>query len=119
MEKYIKKINDKAIEERGVDGARKVKKIYQTIGGILLAIGLAGFLALFIAFMILFLKFQTDNAFTCWIIAVPFLLMLIPGSVLARIGDAMLPEENSKKIFKGKKYKTHKRLKEIKEENEE
>jgi len=108
MEKYIQKINDKAIEERGIDGARKVKKTYQAIGGVLLAVGLAGFLALFVAFMVLFLKFKTDDAFTCWLIAVPFLILLIPGSVLARIGDAMLPEENSKKIFKGTKYKKQK-----------
>lgn len=110
MEKYIQKINDKAVEERGIEGARKLKKLYQTIGGILLAIGLAGFVALFIAFMILFFKYKTDDALTCWIITVPFLVLLIPGSVIARIGDAMLPgdKETSKKVFKGIKYKSQK-----------
>ena len=105
MEKYIVKINDKLLQEEGIERARKVKKIYQTIGGILLAAGLAGFVALFIAFMILFLKFKTDDAFTCWLIAIPFLIMLIPGSVLARIGDALLPEERKNKK-KFKKYKS-------------
>lgn len=110
MEKYIQKINDKLIEANDIEKARKTKKIYQTIGGILLAVGLAGFLALFIAFMVLFFKFKTDDAFTCWIIAVPFLILLIPGSVLARIGDALLPEDkmSTKKIFKGTKYKSNK-----------
>lgn len=110
MEKYIRKINDKLVEANDIEKARKTKKMYQTVGGILLAVGLAGFLALFVAFMILFLEFQTDSAFTCWIIAVPFLLMLVPGSVLARIGDALLPDdkESSKKVFKGTKYKSQK-----------
>lgn len=119
MEKYIRKINDKLVEANDIEKARKTKKMYQTVGGLLLAVGLAGFLALFIAFMILFLKFQTDNAFTCWIIAVPFLLMLIPGSVLARIGDALLPDdkESSKKVFKGQKYKSQKVQKQKKEED--
>lgn len=104
MEKYIKKINDKLIEEDNIERARKVKKLYQTLGGVLLAVGLAGFVALFIAFMVLFLKFKTDDAFTCWLIAVPFLVLLIPGSVLARIGDALLPDDE----FSAKKKKNKK-----------
>ena len=108
MEKYIQKINRKLLEEDNIEKARKTKKMYQTVGGLLLAVGLAGFLALFVAFMILFFKFNTDSAFTCWIIAVPFLLMLVPGSVLARIGDALLPNDeqtSSKKVWKTTKYK--------------
>lgn len=115
MERYIKRINDKLIAEEGIERARKVKKIYQTLGGIFLAIGLAGFVSLFIAFMVLFFKFNTDDAFTCWLIAVPFLVLLVPGSVLARIGDALLPEERKPKK-KRKKAKEELDKKEIKEE---
>lgn len=106
MEKYIRKINDKLIEENNMERARKVKKFYQTLGGVLLAVGLAGFVALFIAFMILFFKFKTDDAFTCWLIAVPFLVLLIPGSVLARIGDALLPNDEMSAKKKKKKVLT-------------
>lgn len=99
MEKYIQKINDKITKDNDMVHARKVKKFYQILGGVILAVGLAGFVALFVAFMILFLKFETDEAFTCWLIAIPFLLMLVPGSVLARIGDTLLPydKESAKK----------------------
>ena len=109
MERYIKRINDKLIAEEGIERARKVKKIYQTTGGILLAIGLAGFVGLFVAFMILFFKFNTDDAFTCWLIAVPFLVLLVPGSVLARIGDALLPEEKKPKTKKKKEEELDKK----------
>ena len=54
MEKYIRKINDKLDAKNDIEHARKVKKRFQTIGGIILATGLAGFVALFVAFMILF-----------------------------------------------------------------
>ena len=103
MEKYIQKINDKLVASNDIEKAKKVKRNYQIIGGTLLAVGLAGFVALFIAFMVLFLKFKTNDAFTCWLIAIPFLLLLVPGSVLSRIGDALLPknkEENKKEIKK-------------------
>lgn len=109
MEKYIQKINDKLLEKDDIDEARKIKKKYQIIGGVLLAIGLAGFLALFIAFMVLFLYYKTDEAVTCWFIAIPFLLLLVPGSVITRIGDQLLPEDKAsqrKKRFY--KYKSEK-----------
>lgn len=108
MEKYIQKINDKLVTE-DIEKARKTKKMYQTVGGLLLAVGLAGFVALFVAFMILFFSFKTDNALTCWFITIPFLVMLVPGSVLARIGDALLPDdketERKKRWIKYKKDK--------------
>lgn len=99
MEKYIKKINDKLLT-KSLEEAKKQKKIYKIVGYTLLGVGLAGFVALFISFMVLFLKFNTGDAVTCWFIAIPFLLMLIPGSVLARVGDVLEkephPEEDKK-----------------------
>ena len=89
MEGYIQKLNDKALA-KGDKHAKKVKLTYQVVGGLILGIGLAGFVACFITFMVLFFNFQTDEAMTAWIIAVPFLILLVPGSVLTRIGDAMV-----------------------------
>lgn len=93
MEKYIKKINDKLLKKPLAE-AQKQKKIYKIVGFSLLGVGLAGFVALFIAFMVLFMKFNTNDAVTCWFIAIPFLLMLIPGSVLARVGDVLSKEKH-------------------------
>lgn len=97
MEKYIKKINAKLLQ-KPIEEAKKTKKVYRCVGYTLLGLGLAGFAALFIAFMVLFLKYNTSAAVTCWFIAIPFLLMLVPGSVLARVGDVLKvdDEENLK-----------------------
>lgn len=94
MEKYIKKINDKLLAKENIEEARKAKKIYRSVGYSLLGVGLFGFVGCFITFMVLFLEFKTETAFTFWIVAVPFLLMLVPGSVLARVGDVLLTENN-------------------------
>ena len=88
MERYIRKLNEKLLK-KDVEQARKTVKVYRIVGYTLLGVGLAGFVALFIAFMVLFLKFQTESASTIWFIAIPFLLMLVPGSVLARVGDVL------------------------------
>ncbi len=45
--------------------------------------------------MVLFFKFKTDDAFIAWMVAVPFLVMIVAGSVLARIGDALLPKDKT------------------------
>ncbi len=96
MEKYIKKINDKVLAKNDEAYAKKAKKIYRTVGYTLLGVGLVGFVASFITFMVLFFKYNTEQAFTAWIVAVPFLLMLVPGSVCARVGDMLLTEEKPK-----------------------
>ena len=93
MEKYIKKINDKLLAKNNIEEAKKAKRTYRAVGYSLLGVGLAGFVACFITFMVLFFEFQTEKAFTFWIVAVPFLLMLVPGSVLARVGDVLLTED--------------------------
>ncbi len=96
MENYIKKINDKLIKSGNEKNAQHVKFLFQLTGGLAIAIGLAGFLASFITFLVLFLKFKTDDAFIAWIVAVPFLILIIVGSVLARIGDMLLPKNKTK-----------------------
>ncbi len=102
MEKYIKKINDKIISLNDMKKAKKIKMKYQIIGGVILGLGLAGFIAMFIMFMVLFFKFNTDDAFTAWLIAIPFIPMIVIGSVFARIGDALLPKSKSQKNSKFK-----------------
>lgn len=94
MEKYIKKLNDKLLRNNDLEQVKKTKKVYRIVGYVLLGVGLAGFVACFISFMVLFMKFKTEDAFVAWIAAVPFLLMLVPGSVLARVGDMLLIDEN-------------------------
>ena len=100
MEKYIKKINDKLLANKSIEEANKTKKVYRIIGYSLLGVGLAGFVALFISFLVLFLNFNTEAAVTCWFIAIPFLLMLVPGSVLARVGDMLFTEKEEKTLDK-------------------
>ncbi len=95
MEKYIRKLNEKLLK-MDEEKAKQTKKVYRITGYVLLGLGLAGFAALFIAFMVLFFKFNTDSAVTCWFIAIPFLLMLIPGSVLARVGDVLASEDKKR-----------------------
>lgn len=102
MEKYIRKLNDKLLK-MDEEKAKKKKKVYRTTGYVLLGIGLAGFVALFIAFMVLFFKFNTQTATTCWFIAIPFLLMLVPGSVLARVGDVLKDEDKKREADKAEK----------------
>lgn len=63
----------------------------------ILIAGLVGFLASFITFIVLFLNYQTDAALTAWVIAVPFILMAVAGSVITRIGDQLLREGLSSK----------------------
>ena len=88
MERYIEKINKK-LEEKDEKHAKRIKNIILAVGGTVLAVGLAGFLASFVTFMVLFFKFKTDDAFVAWIVAVPFLVLLIAGAVVTRIGDAL------------------------------
>ncbi len=113
MERYIQKINDKLIASNDKNKAKKTKLAYQISGGVILGVGIAGFLALFIAFMVLFFKFKTEGAFTAWLYAIPFIPLIVAGSVLSRIGDALLP---AKKHFKKYKYEKENAKKE-KEKN--
>ena len=95
MENYIKKINDRLISSGNAENAKKVKFSFQLAGGLTLGIGIAGFLASFITFLVLFLKFKTDEAFIAWYVAIPFLLLIVVGAVLARIGDTLLPKNKT------------------------
>ena len=93
MEKYIQKTNDRLIKKHGVEKAKKIKKKYQIAGGIVLGLGVAGFLGSFITFLVLFFKMQTETAFTWWLIAIPFIILFVAGSVIARVGDRLLQDE--------------------------
>ncbi len=115
MENYIKKINDKLEKSGDKKYAKRVKFSFQLSGGLLLAIGLAGFLASFITFMVLFFKTKTDDAFIAWMVAAPFLVLIIIGSVLARIGDTLLPQDKTKINGIYDSFNINKKIKNIKE----
>ncbi len=93
MESYIKKINDSVRAKHDEKGAQKIKKSYLIAGGLTLGLGLAGFVSSFITFMVLFFEYETDRAMTAWLVAIPFILMIVAGSVLTRIGDMLLRDE--------------------------
>lgn len=93
MESYIKKINDRVRKKHNEEKAKKIKLAYLIAGGTTLGLGLAGFLASFITFLVLFLEHNTENAFTAWMVAIPFIIMIVVGSVLTRIGDMLLKDD--------------------------
>lgn len=89
MEKYIHKIEERLDKKHSPAKAAKIKKRFLVVGGIVLAIGLAGILIAMICFSMYFVGGDTDTALTCWIIAVPFVIVFIAGAVVARVGDKM------------------------------
>ena len=93
MENYLKKINHKIAEHCTEDKARKIKKNCLIAGSIILVIGLVGFISCFVSFLVLFLRFETELAMTLWFIAIPFILCVVIGSIVTRIGDALLVEK--------------------------
>ena len=93
MESYLKKINHKIAEHCTEDKARKIKKNCLIAGSIILVIGLVGFISCFVSFLVLFLRFETELAMTLWFIAIPFILCVVIGSIVTRIGDAILVEK--------------------------
>ncbi len=94
MESYIKKINDRVREKHGQDEAKKIKKRFLIGGGVTLGLGLAGFVGSFITFLVLFLVYETDKALISWFVAIPFIIMIVIGSVITRIGDMLLRDED-------------------------
>lgn len=89
MEKYIRKIEERLDRKHSPSQAAKIKKRFLVVGGIVLTIGLVGILAAMICFAVYFVGGDTDTAFTCWIIAVPFVIVFIAGAVVARVGDKL------------------------------
>lgn len=110
MENYLKKINHKIAEHCTEDKARKIKKNCLIAGSIILVIGLVGFISCFVSFLVLFLRFETELAMTLWFIAIPFILCVVIGSIVTRIGDAILVEK-----LKIENQKTDKNSEETKE----
>ena len=111
MEKYIKKINHDVITKNDEEKRKKIKNIYLSIGSVLVSIGGLGFLASFITFMILFFDFKTDEAMMAWVVAVPFILFIVAGSVLTRIGDMLLKDFVEKEYQQDRKKKIDKKNK--------
>lgn len=103
MESYLKKINDKVKAKHTQQEAEKIKKRYLIAGGTTLGLGLAGFVSAFITFMVLFLVYETDEAMIAWFVAIPFILMIVAGSVVTRIGDMLLRDDKIMEVEKEKK----------------
>ena len=114
MESFLKKINHKIAEHCTEDKARKIKKNCLIAGSIILVIGLVGFISCFVSFLVLFLRFETELAMTLWFIAIPFILCVVIGSIVTRIGDAILVEK-----LKIENQKTDKNSEETKENSVE
>lgn len=93
MENYLKKINHKIAEHCTEEKAGKIKKNCLIAGSVVLVIGLAGFISCFVSFLVFFLRFETELAMTLWFIAIPFILCVVIGSIVTRIGDAILIEK--------------------------
>ena len=105
MERYIAKINNKVITRHDEKGQKRIKTTYLAIGGSVLAIGIAGFLASFITFIVLFMDAKTDESMTAWVLAVIFMVVFIAGSIVTRIGDKLLTEGYNEDLDKKKKIK--------------
>ena len=100
MEGYIKRINERVLKKNDLPKAKKIKTRYRIVGGVILGAGLAGLIACIVAFAVHFVGGDTDMSFKCWMIAIPFLILLVAGAVITRIGDKLLHgliEEDVKK----------------------
>ena len=105
MERYIAKINNKVLTHPDEKVQRRIKTTYLAIGGSVLAVGIAGFLASFITFIVLFMDAKTDESMTAWVLAVIFMIVFIAGSVVTRIGDKLLTEGYNETVERKKKVK--------------
>lgn len=119
MEKYIKQINHNVITRHQDKTQKRIKFIYQMVGGFVLALGMGGFISAFITFMVLFFNFETDAAMIAWMVSVPFILMIVAGSVLARIGDMMLKDFVEKEYQEDKMRQRKRKQNKEKREDEE
>lgn len=121
MESYIEKINNKILRKCSYEQAAKIKKLYLILGGCFLGLGILGFLGCFIAFFVLFFNFETENAMIFWFVAIPFILLIVTGSVITRIGDMLLTKQGlqsyEKALLKKAELKEAKRLKKVKHLN--
>ena len=75
MEGYIKRINERVLKKNDLPKAKKIKTRYRIVGGVILGAGLAGLIACIIAFAVHFVGGDTEMAFQCWMIAIPFLIL--------------------------------------------
>ncbi|MBQ8444320.1 MAG: hypothetical protein IJX25_03110 [Clostridia bacterium] len=98
MEKYIEKINERLLRKNDLEKATKIKKRFCIVGGIILGIGAIGILSSVIAFVVYFLRSDTETAFTAWLIAIPFIIVLVAGAVVTRVGDQLLKKHKPAQI---------------------
>lgn len=102
MEKYISRINNRVLRKHDEKGQKRIKTTLLAVGGTSLAVGLAGFLAAFITFVVLFLDNRTDDSMVAWMVAVPFMVVIVIGSIVTRIGDKLLTEGYNEELDKKK-----------------
>lgn len=102
MEKYIARINNKVLTKHDEKGQKRIKTIYLAVGGSVLGVGIGGFLASVITFVVLFLDAKTEESMNAWIFASIFIVLLIAGSVLTRIGDRLLTEGYNESVERKK-----------------
>lgn len=93
MEKYITKLNERLTKKHPEERVTKIKKRFCIVGGTILALGGAGFLAAFITFIVYFMGGDTDAALTAWVAAVPFVVLFVVGAVITRVGDKLLKKD--------------------------
>lgn len=96
-------MNERLLKKNDLTKAKKVKQKFRAVGGCILALGLAGIIACMVSFVIFFLNSDTETAFLAWMIAIPFIVIFVCGSVLARVGDQLLKNELAKEKEKKKK----------------
>ncbi|MBO5395051.1 MAG: hypothetical protein J6A28_04045 [Clostridia bacterium] len=99
MEKYITKTNDRLKKKYPEETVRKIKKRYCIVGGSILGVGLAGFLATFGCFIYYFLNAETETALSAWLYAIPFVILFIAGAVITRVGDQLLKKDKASIIL--------------------
>ena len=103
MERYIIKTNDRLKKKYPEETVKKIKKKYCIVGGSILGVGLAGFLATFGCYIYYFLNAETEIALNCWLYAVPFVILFIVGAVITRIGDQLLKKDKQHVISEKEK----------------
>ena len=105
MEKYIAKLEARLSAKHSQEKVKKIKRNYRIAGGVVLGVGLIGFCVMFALYLHNFLNAETETAFTYWLYEIPFVILIVCGAVLARIGDRLLKESQTSIELKEDKKK--------------
>lgn len=102
MEGYITKLEGRLTKKYPIERVKKIKRNYRIIGGCVLGAGLVGLFVMFGLYLYNFINAETKAAFNAWLYAIPFVLLIVAGAVLCRVGDRLLKEETpvSEKVDK-------------------